>query len=57
MREYHAMFIFNKMDFVLLVGRWRGDELVRAGRDAVSGVLLRGVCEEGLVGVEKKGEL
>mgnify|MGYP000041398995 FL=1 len=51
------MFIFNKMDFVLLVGLWRSDTIVRAGRDAVSGVLLRGVCEEGLVGVKKKGEL
>ena len=57
MREYHAMCSFNKMDFVLLVGLWRSDTIVRAGRDAVSGVLLRGVCEEGLVGVKKKGEL
>ena len=51
------MFIFNKMDFVLLVGLWRSDTIVRAGRVAVSVVLLRGVCEEGLVGVKKKGEL
>lgn len=51
------MFIFNKMDFVLLVGICDGFDVVCVGRDAVSGVLLRRVFEEGLVGVSEESEL
>ena len=56
MREYHALFIFNKMDFILLVGVARGCFVVCVGRDAVSGVLLRGVHQERLVGLDVKSE-
>ena len=56
MREYHALFIFNKMDFILLVGMARGCFVVRVGRDAVSRVLLRGVHQEGLVEMSDRSE-
>ena len=40
MREFHALFIFNKMDFLLLVGASETCDVVRTGRNALSGVLL-----------------